>query len=166
MITRTHTLTDETRAAVFDDSEIYRYSLRVQWDDGPIVQFIGLNPSTATELADDPTLRRCKAFARRDGFGGMVMTNCFAFRATEPKVMKMVLDPVGPQNDETLLDTSDLASRIVACWGKDGRHQGRANQVNRLFFGNTKFGCLGFNKDLTPKHPLYLAGNTPFIPYP
>ena len=78
----------------------YRYWLSRKWERGPYCVFIGLNPSTATFEEDDPTIRRCVGFAKRWGFGALVMLNIFAFRSTDPKKLrvKSTVDPVGPQN--------------------------------------------------------------------
>lgn len=87
--------------------------------------FVGLNPSTADELLDDPTIRRCVAFARSWGYGALCMTNLFAFRATDPDVMKSADDPVGPENDQHLQDLANGASVVIAAWGVHGTFGGR-----------------------------------------
>lgn len=115
--------------------------------------FIGLNPSTADETEDDPTVRRCINFAMDWGYDGMVMLNAFAFRATDPKVMKTHPEPVGPDNDAALKHWSDRVPRVVACWGTHGAHQGREAVVRRLI---PHLSVLGLTKDGHPKHPLYL----------
>ena len=82
-----------------------------------MIAFIGLNPSTADEINDDPTIRRCIGFARRWGFGGMYMLNVFAYRSTNPRELRAATDPVGPRNDAALLTTSRRCDMVVACWG-------------------------------------------------
>ena len=78
----------------------YRYALWRTWDETkPHVMIIGLNPSTADETKDDPTITRCINFAKSWGYGGVCMANLFAYRATEPTVMKGSTDPVGTEND-------------------------------------------------------------------
>src|SRR4051812_29172166 len=66
----------------------YRYELWRKWDEGEVCCFIGLNPSTADETTDDATIRKCRKYAKRWGFAGMLMLNVFAFRATNPADMK------------------------------------------------------------------------------
>lgn len=115
--------------------------------------FIGLNPSTADEVNDDPTIKRCIAFAQAWGYEGLCMTNLFAFRATYPKDMMKADDPVGPDNDQTLRDLSEGAGVVVAAWGVDGTYGGRHNAV-RAMLPNLHY--LRLTKDGHPGHPLYL----------
>jgi hypothetical protein len=150
------------KGAEFSTGRTYRYSLWRVWDrDKPLVMFIGLNPSTADESKDDPTIRRCIGFAKRWAHGGIVMCNLFAFRATDPKAMKKAADPVGRANDQYLKHWASRASLRVACWGNHGAHLGRAAAVCKLLQGRSRTGldCFGRTKQGQPKHPLYLPGN-------
>jgi hypothetical protein len=150
-------LFSDTCGATLSPCRTYRYSLWRVWEpDKGMVAFCGLNPSTADETVDDPTIRRCIGFARDWGYGGLYMLNLFAFRATDPKVMKAATDPVGPDNDATLVSYQKQGVLIVAAWGNDGVFKGRAQHVlkNVLVHGPVK--CLGRTKDGCPKHPLYL----------
>jgi hypothetical protein len=125
------------------------------------VQFIGLNPSTADEKLDDPTIRRCIAFAKAWGFGALCMTNAFAWRDTLPKNMKKAVAPVGRENNDHLLQCGREAGLIIAAWGKDGVFLDRQNFVRKMFFDDgLKLHHLGLNGDGTPRHPLYLKGKT------
>jgi hypothetical protein len=146
-------------AAIFSRCRTWRYSLVRQWD--PTVQtvvFVGLNPSTADETVDDPTIRRCIRFAREWGYGGLVMCNLFAYRATDPKDMKAAEDPVGPENDDYLRSCAQRAGLVVAAWGAHGGHLGRAQQVvDAGLLGN--FTVLGLTKDGHPRHPLYMRAD-------
>jgi hypothetical protein len=154
----------EQSGAGFSPCGTWRYTLWRQWGDGEgIAAFIGLNPSTADECQDDPTVRRCINFARQWGYGGMVMLNIFAYRATDPKLMKAAKDPVGPLNDEVLRERCGAADVAVACWGTHGAHQGRAADVAGALVG---LSCLGLTKAGHPKHPLYLRGDTEPITFP
>lgn len=109
--------------AVFSEDNRYRYVLYRKWSEGSrFVQFIGLNPSTADAIRNDPTMRKCIGFAKRWGFDGMAMTNLFGYRATKREVMKRQADPVGPNNDTWLVRTVRDAALIVCCWGVDGIH--------------------------------------------
>lgn len=151
-------MTDQS--AVFSSDRIYRYELRRTWDASlPTVAFVGLNPSTADETADDPTIRRCIGFAKRWGYGGLVMLNLFAFRATDPRVMRSATDPVGPDNDWHL--THVKAETIVAAWGAGGLYRGRDHEVWHLLGG--RLSALGFTKDGHPRHPLYVRGDTELV---
>src|SRR5882724_4976365 len=92
-------LSDIGNGAVLSDCERYRYALWRRWAERPAVLFVGLNPSTADALQDDPTIRRCIRFAKAWGYGALYMGNLFAFRATDPRAMKAEADAVGPDND-------------------------------------------------------------------
>lgn len=136
----------------------YRYSLWRIWNpELPRVAFIGLNPSTADETADDPTIRRCIGFAKSWGYGGLHMVNLFAFRATAPKVMKAAADPVGPDNNAALLACSQTAGLLIAAWGGDKFAQSRAAEVCKLL--GRRIECLGFTDARAPRHPLYMKGD-------
>ena len=145
--------------AVFSEDRVYRYELWRRWGGGDVVVFIGLNPSTADESMNDPTIRRCIGFAKDWGYGGLCMLNLFAFRATDPAVMKAADDPVGPQNDETLMRiagafrTTGEHPLVIAAWGVHGEHDARARKVMEWL---PNLSCLGLTKDGHPKHPLYL----------
>ncbi len=135
----------------------YRYSLRRRWSTGGgTVLFIGLNPSTADQQRDDPTIRRCVAFANFWGFNAMEIVNLFAFRATYPSDLKKSIDPIGHDNDRwinTAFGRSDLA---VACWGNEGVFMDRGHQIMRKYAG---LSCLKLNQTHQPAHPLYLKAD-------
>lgn len=123
--------------------------------------FVGLNPSTADETQDDPTIRRCIAFAKSWGYAGLCMTNLFAFRATDPKDMMVAADPVGPENDGYLLALAGDTGVIVAAWGANGTHLGRDADVCKLL---PVLHCLALTKDGHPGHPLYLRKTLTPVP--
>lgn len=116
--------------------------------------FIGLNPSTADETLDDPTIRRCIAFAKAWGYGGLCMANLFAFRATDPAVMKAHPAPIGPENDMKLTMLAVDAGIVIAAWGAHGTHLGRGERVKHALAA--KLHYLRLTKDGHPGHPLYL----------
>jgi hypothetical protein len=131
----------------------YRYSLWRVWDQSKShVMFIGLNPSTADETADDPTLIRCMNYARSWGYGGVYMANLFAFRATDPEVMFAANNPIGKYNDRWLVELSQKAGLVVAAWGNSGSFMRRSNEVKQLL---SNLHCLKMNKSGEPAHPLY-----------
>jgi hypothetical protein len=148
-------------SAVLSPCRRYRYELWRRWSDAPYVMFVGLNPSTADEALDDPTIRRCVGYAKRWNFGGSCMVNLFAYRATQPKDMLVQLDPIGPDNDLTLKTLSQGAGIVIAAWGKDGTHKGRDKQVIALM---PRLHCLKRNRDGTPAHPLYLKSDATPVP--
>lgn len=160
----------------FSPDRLYRYTLWRSWNNHPLgelfahptprrtryVQFIGLNPSTADETRDDPTVRRCIDFAKRWGYEAMCMTNAFAWRATNPRVMMGQPRPIGDDNDRWLAAIARDADLIVAAWGKHGRHMGRDEEIWKLING---IHCLAVNGDGTPQHPLYIPAITKPQPY-
>ncbi len=137
----------------------YRYSLSRRWDArGRDVLFVMLNPSTATEMQNDPTVERCERRARMLGFGGFRVVNIFAFRATDPRDMRRADDPVGPGNDHALKDAAQAADIVIAAWGTHGAHRNRGPQVSAMLHaGATPIFHLGLSKAGHPRHPLYLS---------
>lgn len=143
------------RTATISDCGRYRYILTRFWDDElPIVCFIGLNPSTADAVDDDPTIRRCVNFAKAWGMGGLRMLNLFAWRSTDPRGLKTAVDPIGPDNDRHLVGATADASAIVAAWGAGGNYLSRDVEVRRMFAG--RLSHLGLTQAGQPRHPLYL----------
>lgn len=172
MITRSHTKGDAPSTAVYSDCETYRYSLTRIWKPGARrVTFVMLNPSTATEVQNDPTIERCERRARTLGFGGFQITNIFALRATDPRVMRAAADPEGPDNATALTGAASWADTVIAAWGAHGAHrdQGRIVTAQLLAAGHNMYH-LGLTKAGHPRHPLYLpytAQPTHWVhPYP
>ena len=154
MIRRTHAQNDTLSEALYSPCERYRYGLSRRWSDAAPVLFVMLNPSTATERANDPTIHRCEARARTMGAGGVQIANLFGFRATRPEELKAASDPVGPENDALLDAWHRQAHMTIAAWGVHGAHLGRAavfaDRMGDLWH-------LGLTRDGHPRHPLYVA---------
>ena len=144
----------------------YRYHLRRVWDlDLPRVAFIMLNPSTADDKEDDPTIRRCIAFARAWGYGGLDVVNLFAYRATDPRELKKASSPIGPDNDGNLLAVARHADKVICAWGAHGDLFGRSWRViEKLRKEGISPLCLEKTKKGLPKHPLYLKADLMPIP--
>lgn len=127
---------------------------------------IGLNPSTADETQDDPTIRKCIGFAKRWGFGALCMTNLFSWRDTKPENMKRAAEPVGMDNHHHIVKCASAAGLVLAAWGKDGSfHHQDLNMQQWLSSINIPIQCLRRNKDGSPMHPLYVPYETQPIPY-
>lgn len=159
MITRTHTKGDAPSTAIYSDCERYRYALTRIWDpSGEKALFVMLNPSTATEVQNDPTVERCERRARALGFGAFRVTNIFAWRDTDPKKMRAAADPVGAENDAAIRDGAEWADRVICAWGSHGAHLDRGRAVETLLrdTGAPLFH-LGLTKHGHPKHPLYVS---------
>lgn len=157
------TLAHLDSGATFSPCRTYRYQLWRVWDaDLSYLNVIGLNPSTADETKDDPTIRRCIDFAKRWGHGGLYMTNLFAFRATQPKDMKRALDPIGPDNNHWLRETAGQAGLVVAAWGVNGKFLERDKAVASLL---PNLYCFRLTDSTgMPEHPLYLPKDLTPIP--
>jgi hypothetical protein len=148
--------------AKLSECRSYRYALWRTWDSSkPLVMFVGLNPSTADETSDDPTLTRCINYAKSWGYGGVCMANLFAFRATEPTDMKASDDPIGTENNQWLQKLAKDAALVVAAWGNDGSYLKRSEQVKELL---PNLYCLKLNKSGEPAHPLYQAAKLKPVP--
>ena len=150
--------------ATISECGLYRYSLWRQWGPGPICTFIMLNPSTADAVEDDPTIRRCVGFAKREGCGGILVENLFAFRATKPADMIAADDPVGPENDTRIRVAMRMAARhdwpVIAAWGAHKFAEKRGAEI-ASWYDDLK--CLKKSKSGAPGHPLYIKGDAPLI---
>jgi hypothetical protein len=122
--------------------------------------FVMLNPSTADAEQDDPTIRRCMGFARTWGFGGIVVLNLYAYRATKPTDLWRATDPVGPENDRLLGDYLARAELIVAAWGAHAKPQRIQALQKMAAVRDAALHCLGVTKAGAPRHPLYVRGGT------
>jgi len=149
--------------ATFSSCRKYRYSLFRIWDKiKKYVLFIGLNPSTANEEEDDPTIRRCVNYAKDWGYGGFMMVNLFAYRTMLSSNLKKVKYPVGSENDKYIVTLSKKADITVAAWGNNGNLYNRDKQVLILV---PSLMCLKINKLGQPTHPLYLKKDLKLINY-
>lgn len=154
------------RSAVFSDNRIYRYVLTRRWDIyGRTLNVIGLNPSTADETVDDPTIRRCIRFAQDWGYAALSMTNLCAFRATKPADLMKVEHPIGPDNDHWLGTSAREAGMVLAAWGAhmiaiDIGHRAMCGELRGI-----ELHCLGTTQIGAPRHPLYVPAITQPIRY-
>lgn len=144
------------RTCVFSPCKRYRYRLAVRWRDGGVLNALCLNPSTADAYVSDPTCTRLEIRARAMGYAGLIVTNLFAFRATDPYDMKREADPVGPDNDRHIVEAATESEMCLLAWGNHGRHLGRSNSVRKLL---TDAGIVWWTLKLCsngePQHPLY-----------
>ena len=163
-------ITRSMTGAVIDNSAQRRYLLWRRWDWGAQnVNFVMLNPSTADETVDDPTIRRCCGFAKDWGYGGVVVTNLFAWRATKPADVVAAcnagIDVTGDLNDLCIPIIADACGAIVCAWGAKPWARERAEQVVKLLRKpNRTLWCLGLTRDGSPRHPLYVTATSPLYP--
>ncbi|VVE54145.1 DUF1643 domain-containing protein [Pandoraea terrigena] len=157
-------------SAIISPCGQYRYTLTRDAHDafatrGPAL-FIMLNPSTADAILDDPTIRRCRGFARTWDCDGIVVANLYAMRATNPDELWKHPDPVGPLNDQYLRELAAKHETVVCAWGTNARPE-RAQAVREIFSRrHHQLMCLGVTKDGSPRHPLYVRGDQPLIEWP
>ncbi|SDY72803.1 DUF1643 domain-containing protein [Citreimonas salinaria] len=162
MIERNVARDGQESLALYSPCLRYRYGLRRIWDPtAPEILFVMLNPSTATEERNDPTIERCQRRAVRLGFGGVRIANLFAWRATRPADLRRAADPVGSETDALLRDWSDGVAVTIAAWGVHGTLRDRASQVAPLLRGDVRH--LGLTRDGHPRHPLYVRNDAPLL---
>lgn len=156
-------LGDSDSGAVFDETRRYRYSLWRRFESGCDVSrmaiWICLNPSTANEVDNDPTVSRCIAFSKRWRYGGYVMLNAFAWRETDRFLMLKVPTPTGDRNNEAIRWFAGCGGIIIAAWGNEGRHQRRSEWL-RTELREYLVHHMGLTKLGEPRHPLYLRSDT------
>jgi hypothetical protein len=144
--------------ATFSPCRRWRYLLWRCWEPAkPAANFLMLNPSTADEHQLDPTCARARDYAERWGYGALVVTNVFGWRATDPADMKAARDPVGPGNDRAIVDAAREAAIVVCAWGNHGAYEERSARVLELLRGaRVTLHALRINAGGEPAHPLYL----------
>lgn len=159
MIERTHVKGDAESLAVYSPCERYRYALTRTWDaEGARALFVMLNPSTATEIRNDPTVERCERRARTLGFGAFRVCNIFGWRSTDPRGLRRPDDPVGPGNDDAIRQGCAWATEAICAWGTHGGYLDRGPAVERLMRDTgAPLRHLGLTKGGHPRHPLYIA---------
>ncbi|WP_068119373.1 DUF1643 domain-containing protein [Tropicimonas marinistellae] len=168
MIARDHVKGDAPSSALYSDCELYRYALTRRWDaQGQHLLYIMLNPSKATEKANDPTIERCERRARALGYGAFTACNIFAWRETDPANLRRAANPVGPENDAVLLAHCAQADTILCAWGVHGEHLDRGASVERLLRGaGHPLMTLGLTRHGHPRHPLYVTYAARPVPWP
>lgn len=163
----------EEASAVISPDGSYRYELRRQWAPGPITAtFVMLNPSTADALTDDATVRRCTGFAKRENCSALVIVNLCAYRATDPADLRHAIDPCGPRNREHVHEVLAAAeveqeagfpSPVIVAWGAYPLALLPDHALDVVTAFPIPLMCLGTTASGAPKHPLYLAADTPLV---
>ena len=107
---------EQKAGAEFSKDRKYRYRLWREWNKTkPAVLFVMLNPSTADELVLDSTVSRCLSFAKEWGYGRLEVANLFALRATDPKELNKVEDPVGGSLRLLQRDHAQQGGQAMSC---------------------------------------------------
>lgn len=156
----------EPSGAVFAEDRTHRLYLWRRWNSNlPWIMLIGLNPSKADEMRNDPTVRRGIGFADKWGYGGFFMCNVYSLVTPDPKRLN---------TEPPLVMGVDLAMRVirrrctkaVACWGSlITKVSGWEDRVERVKQELAPLHCIGVTKDGHPRHPLYLPGDSELIEY-
>ena len=155
--------------ATFSDDDLYRTELYREMADGPAVLFIGLNPSIAGGLINDPTIVREMGFAKSWGKGVLWKGNLFDFRSTDPSVMRKAAKPCSEGNDLALLAMAKrpAVDLVIAAWGPPGALHNRDFIVRKMFHeAGIELHAIAFTDSGYPRHPLYLKGDLLPKPYP
>ena len=147
--------------ALFSSCRRWRYLLWRRWDAAaPVANFLMLNPSTADEFRLDPSCTRARLYAERWGYGSLIVTNLFGWRATDPRAMKAARDPVGRGNDRAILRAAREADLVVCAWGNHGAHMSRSlSVISLLRDSKIRLNALRLTGIGEPGHPLYLPAN-------
>ena len=160
-----------TSAEISDDG-LFRYTLTRAWKNfgGRSLVFVMLNPSTADASTDDPTIRRCIGFAKREGYGSVTVVNLFAYRATNPKDLfspkAEAVNAYGPFNDDRV-STTCRDGVVICAWGAFMAPKSAAvvSMKFLLASANAKTFCLGTTKNGSLRHPLYVRAEQPLVPF-
>jgi hypothetical protein len=160
-------------SAIISKDGKYRYQLGREWEAGlspGIVTWIMLNPSTASESLDDPTIRRCVYFSKGFGFSSLLVGNLYAYRATLRSLLWNYEmnngDIVGPQNDFYLSNMADISKTIILAWGDDADDKRVFKVMELLAPWRKKMRILGLTKYGWPRHPLYMPKDSKLLPLP
>lgn len=154
---------DDVSGAIFSNCGKYRYALWRKWDlDRAPVMFIGLNPSTANHVKDDPTIRRVCAISKNNGYGGVYMMNCFPYISTDPQLLYDC--NMTSVNEEFLKAFALKCGLVVFAWGNfDVVKRLGVDLIMSLWFPRAK--ALHINKNGSPKHPLYCRTESRFVDF-
>lgn len=139
-----------------DENKQHRYALWRIWDRAKdALLFVGLNPSTANEFKDDPTIIRLVNFAKSFGLGGLYAGNLFSIVSANPEVLRFEVEEDDEVNDAAIKRMKELTSTIVVGWGEWGQNAGKRPNTILSLLGEPVY-CLKVNQSGEPGHPLYL----------
>ncbi len=161
-------LSDDVKAsAEYSPCGRYRYELHRRWNqDQPTksIMFLMMNPSTATEFVDDPTVKKCRYYANRWDFNHLIIGNVFAYRATNPKELLKVDDPQGTENLYRLQKLLTEHNPFLVCaWGRIPKRLSNIEEQAMQLVKGYEPHVLRLNKVGKPYHPLYLPNDTTSI---
>ena len=156
-------------SALISECGKYRYWLKRKSElvhpEKDAALFVMLNPSTADSELDDPTIRRCKGFAKSWGCNGLVVANLYAYRATKPTELWTTEDNIGPDNNEWLQMLAVEYDDIVCAWGANAKPERVKEFCLIAKSAGARLWCLGMTKNGSPRHPLYIKADQPLIEF-
>lgn len=146
----------------------YRYRLSRTWNwQRPSLGYVMLNPSKASGTEDDATIRVIAERARREGYGGIIVGNLYAWVSTDPKGLIGHPDPVGRDNDHYLRRLAEDCLNIVLAWGAHA-DPARAQAVVELLLqhpAKPRLYHLGKTAEGMPRHPLRVGYDVELAPW-
>lgn len=154
-------------SAIISPCSKFRYRLGRRWaDGGQTLAYVMLNPSTADAEQDDATIRRCIRFAKAHDFNALDVVNLYAYRATDPADLRKAGYPVGPDNDQHIVQTVSEAHAVCVAWGANvaglERPQIVLPMIRRCM---ATIFCLGITRSGYPAHPLMLPSSRRLQPF-
>ena len=162
----------------------YRHWLTREWggrgEAARWAVFTGLNPSTADDKVDDPTLKKMFGYAQRFSCNALLLINIADYRATNPQDMAAQgfaaksLDMTGAVRAALAVVATSFRMRpmgpVIACWGHPPKAvQPLAGEMFDILKGAAllpRLQSFGVTAHGWPSHPLYLSKGAALLPYP
>lgn len=133
--------------------------------------FAMLNPSKAGKKDDDPTVRKTVGFARRWGYGRVVLVNINPIVSTDPWELPP-WNGIDHENREAIQRWAGESDLVVAAWGGQPAAICRTIAMPELVYEFMKIAhppihCIGLTSRGAPLHPSrapYTAGPVIYNP--
>jgi hypothetical protein len=143
------------RGKFVSDCGRYQY---IEWlelapDNAKVLTVLGLNPVVPDAGKPDQTLGICEEFARKNGYGKLVMINLFALVSKGAEGVPRGAPPTGPENDKWLLEVAQNSTMIIGAWGDYPGIGPRVREVLALLKAYDVY-CVQTNSNGSPRHPL------------
>ncbi|BCP53834.1 hypothetical protein K32_24510 [Kaistia sp. 32K] len=152
------------RSAAFSSRRrAYRWELRREWEHGPAIAWVGLNPSRADADRDDPTTLREIGFSYRWGFGVLVKVNIYPFCSSTPGGLHAWrrTSAAGPgflrEAAERAAAAISHCDLFIAAWGNHADPDDVTmwlRAIDRVLGRSVAWHVVGINADGSPRHTL------------
>jgi hypothetical protein len=150
-------------AATFSADGLCRYELRRRWTDllsggRGCAHFIMLNPSTADEVRNDATIRKCIGFASRLGYSSLVVTNLIPIIQTDPWDLP-AWSGFFMENDPYVIEALVTSAVNIVAWGSMHSQLSKKIALSehilhfKWLLQANRAMCLGVTLDGSPRHP-------------